>query len=177
MNAPAENWPVLFFPDSFLAFLIIGALVLTAIGAVTLLWMLFKDHISKVTVISEMADPFGKDVAEDITKAGIEYQVTNDIQTHLNQLDVIYMNSIAFLGDSYKELDSRFRLNKDSDLKREAVILHPLARKEELSPDLDPTPHNLYFSQAHGAVFIRQALLTAVLGRTDRMPSQVPTVD
>ena len=102
---------------------------------------------------------------------------TNDIQTHLNQLDVIYMNSIAFLGDSYKELDSRFRLNKDSDLKREAVILHPLARKEELSPDLDPTPHNLYFSQAHGAVFIRQALLTAVLGRTDRMPSQVPTVD
>jgi len=148
-----------------------------AVKSFLLMALLFKEHIRRVTVISEMADPFGKDVAEDITQAGIEYQVTNDIQHHLNQLDVIYMNSIAFLGDSYKELDSRFKLNKDSDLKAEAVILHPLARKEELSADLDHTPHNLYFSQAHGAVFIRQALLTAVLGRIDRMPAQVPTVD
>jgi aspartate carbamoyltransferase catalytic subunit len=148
-----------------------------AVKSFLLMALLFKEHIRKVTVISEMADPFGKDVAQDITEAGIEYQVTNDIQHHLNQLDVIYMNSIAFLGDSYKELDTRYKLDSDSDLKPGAVILHPLARKDELSPSLDHTPHNLYFSQAHGAVFIRQALLTAVLGRIDRMPSQVPTVD
>lgn len=148
-----------------------------AVKSFLLMALLFKDHIGKVTVISEMADPFGKDVTQDLTEAGIDYEVTNDIQSHLNKLDIIYMNSIAFLGDSYKELDSRYKLNEDSDLKPGAVILHPLARKDELSTDLDDTPHNLYFSQAHGAVFIRQALLTAVLGRIDRMPSQVPTID
>ena len=148
-----------------------------AVKSFLLMALLFKEHISKVTVISEMADPFGKDVTEDLTEAGIDYEVTNDIQNHFNQLDVIYMNSIAFLGDSYKELDSRYKLNRDSDLKPDAVILHPLARKDELSTDLDDTPHNLYFTQAHGAVFVRQALLTAILGRIDRMPAQVPTVD
>ena len=137
--------------------------------------LLFHENIDTVTVISEMADPFGADVIEDLKHAGIKYRVTNDIKKHLAQLDVIYMNSIAFLGDSYKSLDSRYKLDKDSDLKPEAVILHPLARLNELSTTLDDTPHNLYFSQAHGAVFIRQALLTAVLGRLDRLPEQIIT--
>ncbi|HVR36917.1 MAG TPA: aspartate carbamoyltransferase, partial [Methylomirabilota bacterium] len=102
------------------------------------------------------------------------YEVTNDIQTRLSQLDVIYMNSIAFLGDSYKTLDTRYKLNAQSQLKSEAVILHPLARLDELDTSLDDTPHNLYWSQAHGAVFIRQALLVSVFDRLDRLPQQMP---
>lgn len=132
--------------------------------------LLFRRAIHKVTVISEMADPFGSDVANAIGEAGIELEVSNDIQSHLCHLDVIYMNSIAFLGDSYKSLDSRYRLDADSPLKEGAVILHPLARLDELDTSLDQTRHNLYFSQAHGAVFVRQALLASVLGRLDRLP-------
>ena len=76
----------------------------------------------------------------------------------------------ALFGDSYKALDSRYKLDAQSGLKMDAVILHPLARLDELDTSLDKTPHNLYFSQAHGAVFVRQALLLAVLGRLDRLP-------
>ena len=43
--------------------------------------------------------------------------------------------------------------------------MHPLARVNELSSDLDDTPHNLYFDQAAGAVFVRCALLLAMSGR------------
>jgi len=85
------------------------------------------------------------------------------------------MNSIAFLGDSYKALDSRYKLDAKSKLKKDAVILHPLARLDELDTSLDDTPHNLYFSQAHGAVFVRQALLISVCGRLDRLPREIPT--
>lgn len=141
-----------------------------AVKSFLLMALLFKDHIAKVTVISEMADPFGADVTEDVINAGIEYEVSNDVREHIPQLDIIYMNSIAFLGDSYKSLDSRYKLDIDSPLKPEAVILHPLARLDELSTTLDKTKHNLYFSQAHGAVFVRQALLMAVLGRLGRLP-------
>jgi aspartate carbamoyltransferase catalytic subunit len=145
-----------------------------AVKSFLLTSLLFRENIRKITVISEMADPFGAGLEEEIRRAGIDYEVTNDIHHRLNQLDVIYMNSIAFLGDSYKSLDSRYKLNKDSDLKEGAVILHPLARLDELSTDLDDTPHNLYFSQAHGAVFIRQALLLSVFGRLDRLPREIP---
>ncbi len=144
-----------------------------AVKSFLLMAMLFKDHIGKVTVISEMADPFGEDVIEQLKLANIEYEVSNDVREHLPDLDVIYMNSIAFLGDSYKNMDSRFKLNSDSPIKESAVILHPLARLDELDTSLDKTSHNLYFSQAHGAVFVRQALLMAVLGRLKSLPNLI----
>lgn len=144
-----------------------------AVKSFLLMSLRFLPAIRRVTVISEMADPFGADVIEDLEKAGVEHQVTNDLQEPLPDLDVIYMNSIAFLGDSYKALDSRFKLDAASALKSEAVILHPLARLDELSTDLDDTRHNLYFSQAHGAVFVRQALLLATLGRIGRLPEAI----
>lgn len=148
-----------------------------AVKSFLLMSLLMKGAIAKVTVISEMADPFGADVTADLKAAGIEYEVTNDIQESLPTLDVIYMNSIAFLGDSYKTLDSRYKLDEHSQLKKDAVILHPLARLDELSTALDDTRHNLYFSQAHGAVFVRQALLLSILDRLDRLPETLTITD
>lgn len=142
-----------------------------AVKSFLLMALQFCDHIGKVTVISEMADPFGADVTERLRAADIDYEVSNDVREHLPELDIIYMNSIAFLGDSYKTLDNRFKLDVESPLKESSVILHPLARLNELDTSLDKTPHNLYFSQAHGAVFVRQALLLAVLDRLDQLPN------
>ena len=92
------------------------------------------------------------------------------MREHLPDLDIIYMNSIAFLGDSYRKMDSRYKLTKDSPLKEGSVILHPFARIDELDVSLDKTKHNLYFSQAHGSVFMRQALLISVMGALGQFP-------
>jgi aspartate carbamoyltransferase catalytic subunit len=43
--------------------------------------------------------------------------------------------------------------------------MHPLPRVDELSPELDDTPHALYFEQAGNGIPVRQALLSLVLGR------------
>ena len=137
--------------------------------------LLFNENIRKISIISEMADPLGEVLTNKVKESQIEILLTNDINEVVDDLDVIYMNSIAFLGDSYKSLDSRFKLNKNTQLKKDAVVLHPLARLDELDPNLDGTHHNLYFTQAHGAVFIRQALLISVLNRFDRLPkSEIP---
>lgn len=135
--------------------------------------LLFSDYINKIYIVSEMADPLGDDVSSEINNSGIDNYITNDINEVLSELDVVYMNSIAFLGDSYKTLDSRYKLDKMSELKPDSVVLHPLARLDELSPSLDSTDHNLYFTQAHGAVFIRQALLITILNRFDRLPDNI----
>ena len=143
-----------------------------AVKSFLYLSLLFRQAVRKITVISEMADPFGEEMAIAIKEAGIDLKVSNDVQKHLRQLDVIYMNSIAFLGDSYKTLDARYKLDAESPLKPNAVIMHPLARLDELDTSLDDTRHNLYFSQAHGAVFVRQALLATVLDRLGRLPEK-----
>ena len=136
--------------------------------------ILFKNGISRISIVSEMADPLGPHLEQELKKSRVKWDVTNNINDLLSSLDVIYMNSIAFLGDSYKTLDSRYRLHKGSKLKPGAVVLHPLARLDELSTSLDDTKHNLYFTQAHGAVFVRQALLIATLDRFDRLPESIP---
>lgn len=130
----------------------------------------FAPAIRRLTVISELADPFGADLHDAIDRTSIPVTVTNDVSEVLGELDVIYMNSIALLGDSYKQLDSRFRITTDSPLRSDAVIMHPLARRDELDVSLDDSRHNLYFAQAAGAVYVRQALLVCLLDRMGWLP-------
>lgn len=145
-----------------------------AVKSFLLMSLLFKENFRRVTVISEMADPLGPELEEEIRKAGIEVKVQSDLQSVVSDLDVIYMNSIALLGDSYKTMDSRYKLDANTKLKPDAVIMHPLARQKELAKSFDKTKHNLYFSQAHGAVFVRQALLISLLDRLDMLPENMP---
>ncbi len=141
-----------------------------AVKSFVFMALAFAPAIRQITVVSELADPFGADLHGAIDRTSIPVTVTNDISEVLPELDVIYMNSIALLGDSYKQLDSRFRITTDSPLRPETVIMHPLARREELDVSLDDSRHNLYFAQAAGAVYVRQALLACMLERVERLP-------
>ncbi|MCH9688378.1 MAG: aspartate carbamoyltransferase, partial [Deltaproteobacteria bacterium] len=141
-----------------------------AVKSFVFMALAFAPGIRKLTVISEMADPFGADLQEAIDASTIPIEITHDIAEHLPDLDVVYMNSIALLGDSYKQLDTRYRISTESPLGDNAVVMHPLARREELDVSLDDSRHNLYFAQAAGAVYIRQALLVTLLGRVHRLP-------
>jgi aspartate carbamoyltransferase catalytic subunit len=124
---------------------------------------LFASAIKEVVIISDEEQPFAKGQREALEKAGLKLHVSADLNKVLPKLDVVYINAIAWLGDDYEELGSRYRLDKSSPLKEDAIILHPLARGQELQRELDDTPHNWYFAQARGAVFMRMALLSSIL--------------
>jgi aspartate carbamoyltransferase catalytic subunit len=129
----------------------------------------FSASLRKITIVSEMADPLGVYVDEIKSRSSVEVVYCNNLDEVLGDLDVIYINSIAFLGDGYKTLENRYRLENADGLKEGSVILHPLARRDELSKSLDRTPHNLYFNQADGAVFVRQALLLSIFDRVESL--------
>ena len=124
---------------------------------------LFANTIREVVIISDEDAPFAKGQREELEHAGLKIRLTPDLDRELAGLDVVYINTIAWVEDDYEELGSRYRLNKSSPLKADAIILHPLARGKELSRELDDTPHNWYFAQARGAVFLRMALLSSIL--------------
>ncbi len=50
---------------------------------------------------------------------------------------------------------------------REAVVMHPLPRRDEISPDIDDDPRSIYFKQAARGVPIRMAILGFLLGRLE----------
>ncbi len=50
---------------------------------------------------------------------------------------------------------------------REAVVMHPLPRRDEISADIDDDPRSIYFKQAARGVPIRMAILALLLGRLE----------
>lgn len=124
---------------------------------------LFAEGIAEVVIISDVDKPFADDQREELEDAGLVIRTTQDLDRALPELDVVYINTIAWVGDDYEELGSRYHLDASSPFKADAIILHPLARGRELARELDDSPHNWYFAQARGAVFLRMALLSSVL--------------
>ncbi len=124
---------------------------------------LFSSAITELVIITDEEEPFAEGQREELQEAGLNISIESDLEKTLPRLDVIYINSIAWVGDDYEQLGSRYRLTTASPLKPGAIILHPLARGQELPRELDDTAHNWYFAQARGAVFLRMALLSAIL--------------
>jgi aspartate carbamoyltransferase catalytic subunit len=123
----------------------------------------FSPGIAEIVIVSDQDEPFAPGQLEELTAAGLAVRVTGDLDTELPRLDVVYINAIAWVDDSYEAHGSGYRLDADSPFKQGAIVMHPLARGDELDRSLDKTPFNWYFAQARGAVFVRMALLSAML--------------
>jgi aspartate carbamoyltransferase catalytic subunit len=119
--------------------------------------------INEVVIIVNSRNPFDDGQLEELEEEGLKIRVRNDLDDELPNFDIVYINAIAWVGNTFEEHGIEYRLSKDSPLKKDAIILHPLARGEELSTDLDDTSHNWYFAQARGAVFARMALMSSIV--------------
>lgn len=135
---------------------------------------LFSQAINEVVIISDQDHPFDDGQLEELNEMGLTVRSSQSLNRELPNLDVVYINSIAWIGDSFERLGEDLKLHAASPLKPGSIIMHPLARGEELSTELDNTPHNWYFAQARGAVYIRMALLTSVVRRVPQV-IDIPT--
>lgn len=129
--------------------------------------LLFLSHLShaikEVVIICNSTEPFAEKQREELDKKQLPIRVSNDLDENLPDMDIVYINAIAWVGNTYEEHGVEYKLSSQSPLKKDAIILHPLARGDELAEDLDKTSHNWYFAQARGAVFMRMALMSSIV--------------
>ena len=45
------------------------------------------------------------------------------------------------------------------------IIMHPLPRVDEISPEVDTDPRAAYFRQMENGMFVRMAILALILGK------------
>lgn len=107
-------------------------------------------------------------LCEELTEAGIEFHQHDRIEDVLGDLDILYMTRVQkerFDEHEYQHMKSRYVLSASMlpGIKPNLKILHPLPRVDEISTDVDSTPHAYYFQQAENGVYARQALLALVL--------------
>ncbi|MGD8998996.1 MAG: aspartate carbamoyltransferase [Granulosicoccaceae bacterium] len=133
------------------------------VRSLLLLLSQLSNAINEVVIICNSNEPFARGQREELEKTGLDIRISNKLDDNLPDIDIVYINAITWVGSTYEELGTEYKLSKKSPLKKDAIILHPLARGEELSEDLDDTSHNWYFAQARGAVFTRMALMSSIV--------------
>ena len=107
---------------------------------------------------------------EILDKNGIEYIETNDIETHMNKLDILYMTRVQrerfFNEEDYLRLKDYYILNntKLTNAKSDLCIMQPLPRVNEISVEVDDDPRACYFKQVRYGKYIRMALILKMLG-------------
>jgi len=105
-----------------------------------------------------------------IETTGRKPKLTSSLEDAIKDADVLYVTRIQKerfpdLAE-YQKVAGMYRidLNLLKDVKKDLIIMHPLPRVDEISPEVDGTPYAKYFEQAFNGVPVRMALLGLVLG-------------
>ncbi|AIU87087.1 aspartate carbamoyltransferase [Pectobacterium odoriferum] len=105
-----------------------------------------------------------------LKEKNIAYSLHNSIDDVVGELDILYMTRVQkerLDPSEYINIKSQFVL-RAADLhsaRTNLKVLHPLPRVDEITIDVDATPHAYYFQQAGNGIYARQALLALVLNR------------
>ena len=103
---------------------------------------------------------------------------TETKQLRVDRVDAVYMTRPQ--TERYPELTETGRymqLGQDSMAVRglqDAVVMHPLPRRDEISADLDADPRSVYFKQASRGVPMRMAILAFLLGELEIPDARPP---
>lgn len=109
-------------------------------------------------------------VKRHIKEKKLAYYQYTDLTEVIPIADIIYMTRIQKERFSdpieYEKVKNAYNLHNDmlANSKENMRILHPLPRVNEIAEDVDNNPKAYYFQQALNGVYVRQALLAAILG-------------
>ena len=112
-----------------------------------------------------------EEITSQLRRKGIEVTETEDLFKAASESDLIYMTRIQkerFQDMSeYERVKGVFVINEKflKDLKKKIIIMHPLPRVNEISPEIDTYEGAAYFRQMKNGVFVRMALLSMVMGK------------
>ncbi|MEM3704193.1 MAG: aspartate carbamoyltransferase [Candidatus Bathyarchaeia archaeon] len=110
-----------------------------------------------------------REVLEEI-KEKIPVVEETDIKRVIPFLDVLYVTRIQkerFPDPAeYIKVKGSYKIDLETltNAKKDLIILHPLPRVDEISSEVDGTPHARYFQQVWNGIVTRMALLALILG-------------
>jgi len=124
----------------------------------------------KIIFVSPDSLRMKDDIKQYLTEKGVEFNETGRLEDAARQADILYVTRVqkerfASLKD-YNKVKGCYVIGRETLglMKKDAIVMHPLPRVDEISPDVDSDPRAAYFRQAENGLFVRMALLKMVLG-------------
>jgi aspartate carbamoyltransferase len=115
--------------------------------------------------------PMPSEVLDVVRDKGRRYQETKDVNAIIGDVDVLYVTRVQKERFSdmaeYDRVRDQYVVDEElmTRAKERMIVMHPLPRVNEISYAIDNDPRAAYFRQMRNGMFIRMALLAAVLGK------------
>jgi aspartate carbamoyltransferase catalytic subunit len=106
-----------------------------------------------------------------VIDVGLDVRETHDVADVIENADVLYVTRVQkerFVDLSqYEEVRNHYVITPEimTRAKEKMIVMHPLPRVGEIHYTVDDDPRAAYFRQVRNGMYIRMALLAAVLGK------------
>jgi aspartate carbamoyltransferase catalytic subunit len=106
---------------------------------------------------------------EQYKRSGMNIKELDKIDDVLGEVDVLYVTRVQkerfALDAEYQKLKGSYVIGRESinKLKKDAIVMHPLPRVDEIAAEVDSDPRAAYFRQARNGLYLRMALLQEIL--------------
>lgn len=136
----------------------------------SLAYLLAKYDGVKLYFVAPSVVRMKDDIKEHLNEHGVLFEEEDDLLKVAGEVDVIYQTRIQKerFGDriaDYEKARGKYIIDQNvmDALSKDAIVMHPLPRVDEIDPAVDSDPRSAYFRQAHNGLHIRMALLRMVL--------------
>ncbi len=105
-----------------------------------------------------------------LDKLGLKYEEEKDIGENVKNADIIYMTRVQKERFSdpieYERTKNAYVLKNEmlDGAKPTMKVLHPLPRVNEIDIQVDSSKHAYYFEQTENGVYVRQAIISLIMG-------------
>lgn len=138
----------------------------------SLAYLLSKFNDIKMYFVAPPLLKMKEDILEHLQEHGSWFAEETTLDRVLPEVDVVYQTRVQKerFGDriaDYESCRGIYVIDRNSLglMKPNAIIMHPLPRLEEISMEVDRDRRAAYFRQAQNGLFVRMALLTALLSK------------
>lgn len=129
--------------------------------------------LDKYPVTFIYVSPKGLEMPSDVMSRVTREQRILSLEEAVRITDVLYVTRVQTerFDYAYEPFCVNAELMKLA--KRKMIIMHPLPRSSELSPDLDSDPRSVYFKQMENGLYMRMAILESFFEKKD-LQANVP---
>jgi aspartate carbamoyltransferase catalytic subunit len=126
---------------------------------------------AKLYFVSPVTLRMPEAITSHLKQKGIEIEETEDFMEAASKSNLIYMTRIQKERfedlSEYERVKGHYVIDENflKGLTKKMIIMHPLPRVDEISPEVDAYPGAAYFRQVRNGVYVRMALLAMILGK------------
>lgn len=136
----------------------------------SLCYLLAKYKSPKIYFVAPSVVRMKEDIKDYLRRHDTDFEEVEDLHAVAREVDVIYQTRIQRerFGDrphEYEQARGKYIIDQTvlDCMRKEAIVMHPLPRIDEIDTAVDGDPRAAYFRQAHNGLYVRMALLRMLL--------------